>query len=135
MKKISAVIGIIACVALLAAACMPFGPTVVAKNSYINSTSSTGTVDLFTPSEDGDYLITIYEAAGNGGGFAGDFHIYWTDDYRLNTVDLFSPSCCTAVNFVQTVHATSGNPIQFKFDYSCPSCSVSYDLIVTAVKQ
>jgi len=135
MKKLVAVAAIAALAMIGIAACVPFGPTIVAKNSYIMQTSSTGTVTLYTPSEDGDYVISAYGVDGPDGTIETTLKFYWTDDYFSSNQDVMDLSGYSYGSIAKSIHVTSGNPIQFSLAYYCSTCSSSYDLVVTLTKQ
>lgn len=88
MKRVAAIIGLVACVALLAGACIPYGTTTVATADLLTQSSSTTGVTLYTPPDDGEYLATMYGTctAGAGGGIGAFFT--WTDENRTYTDDL-----------------------------------------------
>jgi hypothetical protein len=103
-------------------------PVIVAQKAFLQVTGSM-TPDLFTPAEDGDFRIDIYENQQPGTGVGPTMGLIWTDEFGTqNSLGVGSEG-----NGVENeggvffVHSLAGFPIQLSildFGVSPPTVNV-----------
>lgn len=114
----------------------PYAPQVVAKSSFTDQTANIATTTVFTPTVDGDYLISCYvtmSTSATEGSIQATFS--WTDEY--GAVGSWSPSAGPDADptggVVAIAHVPSGNPITVKTEYFSGATS-PYDVFVTVTQ-
>lgn len=142
MKRFFIILGVIALVVAFAVADddSPRGPVIVFKKVLTNQSASISATTLYTPTVDGDYLVSGYLVANgccNGG--SAELDVHWTDEFAARTSGYGTVvgGASNAVSGSVVMHVTSGNPITFSTIYNTSSSepNISYDLFITVVKE
>jgi hypothetical protein len=119
VKKVIFVIGLLACILALIAACEPYGATTVAEVVLTSQTSSVSATTFYTPSADGDFLVTVYNSCGSGTGTSSETDIDYTDEFRTYTGTIETSAGNNGnARVLYPLHAASGQPIQYSTTYS-----------------
>jgi len=139
MKRLIYILAIMAMAIIALAVSAPFGPTVVAKYAATGQTASIGSTTLFTPSEDGDYELSIYISSDSNNGGNASVFVIWVDENRshnFNSASVSGSMGNETGSAATVIHATAGNPIQFSISYSAGTPpSIAYDVFITLVKK
>lgn len=97
---------------------VPFTPVVVGKQNF-SLTSNLSATTLYTPSEDGDFEVTLYASQDPTLNGSADVKLSWVDDFNTySTKTLLSTNSGQPSYWQETLHVTSGNPIQISAAYS-----------------
>jgi hypothetical protein len=118
----------------------PVSPVIVAKQSFLVQNSNIPITTLYTPSVDGDYEVFYYgnaQAPDNTCNSSFQTPLTWTDDYRLEQINLQVGPSGTGTLITNTsvvMHVKAGSPIQISGTYSPGTCSASYNFFLTVIK-
>lgn len=111
---------------------VPYTPMIVAKQSFVNQTTNVGTTTIYTPTEDGDYEVSVYAAQDSSLSGGATITLSWTDEYSACSVTLDTNHNVPAL-FEETLHIPSGNAIQIAIAYS--GATYPYSAYFTVTKK
>lgn len=132
MKKWLSILGLLAVIAIAVAACVPRGPVVVYDTPFLNQTDDLTSVTIYTPSEDGLFLVTGYQVALGANGSVG-VGLSWTDEAGSHVGQPITAQGGAAAGRV--IHAVSGEPIVIQGDYAHGGGTpTAYNLYITILK-
>lgn len=136
-KSLFVVVGVALLAVVGLAVSAPYGPTVVATVTLTGQTSTSGPTTLYTPTEDGNYLVTAYVASNASGAGTDTVNFSWTDEFRANSVNLVSHNALNASpsSADDPIHVASGNAIQYTSTIAGYAAPASFDVFITVTKE
>lgn len=114
---------------------VPFGPVIVAKQSYLSQTASLPMTTIYTPAVDGDYIVVVYPTftVPSVGAVFLNLTLQWTDELGVKSSGV--PN-----NSQTTIRAVANQPIQLGAVWAeytgsgGTSPGMYFDVFVTVVK-
>ena len=122
---------------------VPFGPVVVAKQSFLNQTASLPATTIYTPTEDGFFLVqtylTVSAFAADSSSGGGTVLIGYTDPAAAESFEGVSINSGlqqgpTGNGFQNTIYALSGEPITLSVNFSFHDPDQTYSAYVTVIR-
>lgn len=137
MKKfVVALIVMVLGAGIVLACSVPFGPVVVAKQAFLGETSGISTTTIYTPSADGDFLVSVSgEASSTGAGVIDQ--VAWTGNrgsYTWQTYINSTNNCCGTF-YSQAIHVVAGQAITFTTLEASSMYPSDYDVTVIVIQQ
>lgn len=133
MKKTIAVVAIAGLVLVAIAACVPYGPTVVAKVALLSQTSAVSYTTIYTPSSDGDYRFSIHDACSDA---STNIYVWvdYTDEFDTYGAGGVNGTFGNAGRLTEPIHVVGGQPIQYHTYYTSTDSGYC-DVYITLVSE
>lgn len=115
--------------------CVPGVPVIVAKQAFTGQTASIAATTIYTPDVDGDFELSVYAVVDPSLSGVASISALWTDEYGSYDVSWCDANPTIPGKNTQTLHVTSGNPIQIASLYSKSGPALPYDVFVTVTRK